>query len=152
MASSQSQSCSVLMEQGKVTSCSYKIGRIWGANTPKHTPPSQIDNGSQKYKNNLPRQKMQSLYCVYFMEPRKGHRTVFLSFFISLPRDSKSFPQDRKSSPLVSKSFPQVRKPLPQDTNSFPQVSKSLPQDVESFLRVLLSHALMPIYRQFLCL
>ena len=26
-------------------------------------------------------------------EPRKGHRTVFLSFFISLPRDNKSFPQ-----------------------------------------------------------
>ena len=38
-------------------------------------------------------------------KPRKVHRTVFLSFFILLPRDSKSFPQDRKSFPQGSKSF-----------------------------------------------
>ena len=52
-----------------------------------------------------------------FTEPWKGYRTVFLVFFILLPQDSKSFPQDRKS-------FPQVSKSLPQDTNPFPQVSK----------------------------
>ena len=132
-------------------------------------------------------------------EPREGHRTVFLSFFILLPQVSKSLPklencphnlashsykilycshkltsrnhkilscshklesrwhkilthshkllkslpQDTKSFPQVSKSFPQVSKLLPQDSKSFPKDMKSLPQ-------VLLSHALMPRYRQFL--
>ena len=62
-----------------------------------------------------------------FTEPMKGHRNILLAFFISLPRQSNSFPQDRKW-------LPQDRKLLPQDSKSFPQVSKSLPQDRKSLL------------------
>ena len=61
--------------------------------------------------------------------PGRDTELFSLHFFISLPQDSKSFPQDRKS-------FPQVSKSLPQDTKLFPQVSKSLPQDKKSFPQV----------------
>ena len=75
--------------------------------------------------------------------PGRDIKLFSLHFFISLPQDSKSFPQDRKSFPQVSKSFPQdrksfpqVSKSFPQDTKSFPQLSKSLPQDRKSFPQV----------------
>ena len=74
--------------------------------------------------------EIQPLVCT---EPRKGHRIVFLSIFLS------------RYHKIVSQSFPQ-------DSKSFPQDSKSLPQDMKSFPQVLLSHALMPMYRQFLSL
>ena len=71
------------------------------------------------------------------MEPRKGHRTVFLSFLSRYHKIViKSLPQVRKSFPKVSKSFPQVNKSLPQDIKSFRQVGKSLLQNTNSFPQV----------------
>ena len=62
---------------------------------------------------------------------------------MSYPRDSKLFPQVRKSFPQDSKlfpqdnkSFPHVRKSFPQDSKLFPQVRKSFPQDSKLFPQV----------------
>ena len=63
------------------------------------------------------------------MEPRKGHRTVFFAFFISIPRDKKLQPQVNNSLPQVNNSLPQVRKSFPQVRKLSPQIRKSFPQE-----------------------
>ena len=78
--------------------------------------------------------------------------TRFHKLAKSLPQDTNRSHNLAKSLPQDTKSFPQVNKSFPQDSKSFPQDSKSFTQDMKSFPQVLLSHALMPVYRQFLCL
>ena len=83
------------------------------------------------------------IMCVLLCYPVSFHMLQLLltgrpiSSFISLPRDSKPFPQ-------VSKSFPQVSKSL-QDTKSFPQVSKLFPQGSKVITARYCSHKLAVI-------